>query len=130
MTKNELRQIYNLNQEVRMLQRELDKLRCKSLVKSPTVDNMPRGGKKYGIDDYAADIADYEAAIRGLLAQAQIQRKKIIEYIESIDDSLMRQIIFYRHISCMTWNEVASAIGGGNTEGSVKMQYNRFFKNK
>lgn len=113
-----------------MLQRELDKLRCKSLVKSPTVDNMPRGGKKYGIDDYAADIADYEKAIVGLLAQAQIQQKKIIEYIQGIDDSLMRQIIFYRHISCMTWNEVASAIGGGNTEGSVKMQYNRFFKNK
>lgn len=128
MTRNELRQIYNLNQEVRMLQKELDKLRCKSLVKSPTVDNMPRGGKKYGIDDYAADIADYEKAIVGLLAQAQIQQKKIIEYIQGIDDSLMRQIIFYRHISCMTWNEVAGAIGGGNTENSVKQAYSRFFR--
>ena len=108
-----------------MWQAELEKLRCKSLVKSPIVSDMPRGGKCIGIDDYASEIADYEIIIKGKLAEIQLQRKKIIEYINNIDDSLIRQIIFYRHISCMTWNEVATAIGG-NTENSVKKIYSRF----
>lgn len=127
-TKEELKQIYYINKEIQMWQRELERLRSRGLVKSPVISDMPRGGINIDIADYASEIADYEAVIRGLLAKAQIQRKKIMDYIDSIDDSLMKQIIFYRHISCMTWNEVACAIGGNNTEGSVKMAYNRFFK--
>ena len=63
-----------------------------------------------------------------LLAQVQVQRKKIIKFIQGIDDSLMKQIIFYRHISCMTWNEVADIIGGGNTEMGVRKAYSRFVR--
>ena len=130
LTKEELKQIYYINKEIQMWQRELERLRSRGLVKSPVISDMPRGGRNIDIADYASEIADYEAVIRGLLAKAQIQRKKIMDYIDSIDDSLMKQIIFYRHISCMTWNEVACAIGGNNTENSVRMMYNRFFKEK
>lgn len=73
-------------------------------------------------------MADYEAVIKGLLARAQIQRKRIMDYINGIDDGFIRQIIFFRHVSCMTWNEVADSIGGGNTEENVKKRYYRFFK--
>ena len=109
-----------------MWQRELEKIRSQGLVKSPTISDMPKGGQKFDISDYVSAIADYEAVIRGLLAKVQIQRKKIIEYIEGVDDSLMKQIIFYRCVSCMTWQEVADAAGGNNTENSVKKAYSRF----
>lgn len=129
LTKNELKQIYNINREIKMWQKELNKLKGQSLVRSPIISDMPKGGKKFDMSDYISAITDYETVIRGLLAELQIQRKKIIEYIESIDDSLMRQIIFYRNVSCMTWWEVADAIGGNNTENSVKKAYSRFFMN-
>ena len=128
-TKNELKQIYNINREIKMWQKELNKLKGQSLVRSPIISGMPKGGKKFDMSDYISAITDYETVIRGLLAELQIQRKKIIEYIESIDDSLMRQTIFYRNVSCMTWWEVADAIGGNNTENSVKKAYSRFFMN-
>lgn len=126
LTKDELKQIYYINKEIQMWQRELEKIRSQGLVKSPTISDMPKGGQKFDISDYVSAIADYEAVIRGLLAKVQIQRKKIIEYIEGVDDSLMKQIIFYRCVSCMTWQEVADAVGGNNTENSVRMMYNRF----
>ena len=129
MTKHELKQIYNLNRELKMWQRELEKLRCRCLVKSPIISDMPRGGKGADLADYASDIADYEAIIKGLCARIQLERKKIMEYIENIDDSFIRQIVFYRHVSCMTWNEVADSIGG-NTENSIRMAYNRFCKSQ
>ena len=126
LTKDELKQIYYINKEIQMWQRELEKIRSQGLVKSPTISDMPKGGQKFDISEYVSAIADYEAVIRGLLAKVQIQRKKIIEYIEGVDDSLMKQIIFYRCVSCMTWQEVADAVGGNNTENSVKKAYSRF----
>lgn len=129
MTKEELQQIFYINREIRMWQRELDKLRCKSLVRSPVISDMPRGGQKNDMSEEIAQIADYEAIIKGLLAKAQLRRKDIMDYIDSVEDALVRQIIFCRHISCMTWNEVADSVGG-NTEGSVKMTYNRFCKSQ
>lgn len=130
LTKDELKQIYYINKEIQMWQRELEKIRSQGLVKSPTISDMPKGGQKFDISDYVSAIADYEAVIRGLLAKVQIQRKKIIEYIEGVDDSLMKQIIFYRCVSCMTWQEVADAVGGNNTENSVKKAYSRFLAEK
>ena len=130
LTKDELKQIYYINKEIQMWQKELEKIRSRGLVKSPTISDMPKGGQKFDISDYVSAIADYEAVIRGLLAKVQIQRKKIIEYIEGVDDSLMKQIIFYRCVSCMTWQEVADAVGGNNTENSVKKAYSRFLAEK
>ena len=130
LTRDELKQIYYINKEIQMWQRELEKIRSQGLVKSPTISDMPKGGQKFDISDYVSAIADYEAVIRGLLAKVQIQRKKIIEYTEGVDDSLMKQIIFYRCVSCMTWQEVADAVGGNNTENSVKKAYSRFLAEK
>lgn len=131
MTKKDLKQIYNLNREVEMWQRELDKSQCRSLVGSQVITGMPFG---YGTSDkvasMACDIADTELIIKGKLAEIQQQRKKTMEYINGIDDSLMRQIVFYRHVSCMTWCEVANSIGGNNTENSVKKAYSRFMYGK
>ena len=128
LTKDELKQIYYINKEIQMWQRELEKIRSQGLVKSPTISDMPKGGQKFDISDYVSAIADYEAVIRGLLAKVQIQRKKIIEYIEGVDDSLMKQIIFYRCVSCMTWEEVAANIGGGNSGEYLRLKYGRYLR--
>ena len=32
-----------------------------------------------------------------------------------------RLIFTYRFVDCLSWQKVAEAVGGGNTEGSVKM---------
>lgn len=51
---------------------------------------------------------------------------KVEEFIASVDDSRMRRIINLRFIERLSWNKVADRIGGGNTEGSIKMAFQRF----
>ena len=130
MTKKELSQLYYLNKEVEMWQKELNKIQCKSLIKSQSLAGMPKGNSiSDRTGELATDIAGTEAIIREKLVEIQLQRKKIIEYINSIDDSLIRQIIFYRHISCMTWGQVAAHIGN-NTSSTIRQIYSRYFREK
>ena len=127
MTKEELKQIYYINKEILMWQKELDRLECKSLVKGQEITDMPFGsGNSDKVANLAIEIADTKAVIRGMLAEIQIQRRKIIDYIESIDDSLLRQIMFLRNVSCMNWNQVAKELG--NNENCVKQIYSRHFR--
>jgi hypothetical protein len=110
-----------------MWQKELDRLECQSLIKGQEISDMPRG---YGIGDKVADLAteivEIELIIKGKLTEIQLQRKKIMGYIDSIEDSLLRQIMFLRNVSCMNWNQVANELG--STENCVKQMYSRHFK--
>ena len=49
-------------------------------------------------------------------------------FIASVKDSHMRRIISLRVVDGLSWNKVADYIGGGNTEGSVKMSFQRFME--
>ena len=127
MTKEELKQIYYLNQEIKMWQRELERLQCKSLIKGQEITGMPFiTGTSDKVGDLVTTMADIEAIILGKLAEIQMQRKRIIEYIDSIDDSLLRQIMFLRNVSCMSWEQVATELN--TTVDSVKLKYSRHFK--
>lgn len=113
-----------------MWQKELEELESRSLVKGQGITGMPSG--KAIADptfDMIAEQDKYKKVIEGLLIKLQIERRKVIEYIENIDDSMIRQIVFLRSVSCMTWNQVADEIGGNNSENSVRMLYNRFLNN-
>lgn len=52
---------------------------------------------------------------------------KVEEFITSISDSHIRRIVNLRVVDGLSWNEVARRIGG-NTEGSVKMAFQRFME--
>ena len=56
------------------------------------------------------------------------KKKEIYDYIATIDDSLMRQIIMYRCLSLCTWEEVAIYVGGGNSADSVRKLFVRFVR--
>ena len=114
-----------------MWQKELESLECQSLVRGQEITGMPFiTGTSDKTGDIATTIADIKNIIIGKQTEIQIQKKKIMTYIEQIEDSCMRQIIFYRCVSCMSWNNVAQEIGGNNTEDSVRMAFNRFFEKK
>lgn len=53
---------------------------------------------------------------------------EVEEFIASVDDSRIRRIINLRFIENLSWNKVADNIGGGNTEDSVRMMFNRFME--
>ena len=53
---------------------------------------------------------------------------EVLDFIESIEDSHVRMIITYRFIENYSWLKVAEAMGGGNTEDSVRKSFERFLE--
>ena len=127
MTKSDLEQIYYLNRELKMWETELERVRCKSLVGSPLPGNSHGSGVSDKVADRAERIIELENRIIAKRDEIQRLRDEAVACIESIQDSLTRQIIYYRCVSLMSWRRVAYEVGGNNTEESVKKIYYRFF---
>lgn len=127
MEREELKQIYYLNKEVKMWEKELERIQYQSLARGQQLTGMPAGTKRADrIADMAADMADITTIIQGKLAEIQIARKRIIEYISNVEDSYMRQVIYLRNVSCLKWEQIADEIGGSGE--SIRVSYNRYLK--
>ena len=133
MERNEVMQAYYIRKEIKMWEDELAQLKENSEAKAaPTYiqggrsENMPSdptGGT-------VAQRAGIEEKIIKLLKKAKVAEENIAEYVNTIDDSLERQIVFYRCIKCLSWIKVAHKIGGGNTADGVRMRFDRMFPKK
>lgn len=76
--------------------------------------------------DKAIRLAELSKIIEGKISEIQISIADIEEYIMSIDDSMIRQIIEYRCCKLMPWEEVARYLGDGYTSESVRQIYHRY----
>ncbi|WP_432651720.1 hypothetical protein [Huintestinicola sp.] len=87
-------------------------------------------GRGTGISSPVVQLAEQREKIRDIisakLAEISFVEREILEYINSIDDSVIRQIMIYRHIELKSWVQVANAIGGKNTADSVRKIHERF----
>lgn len=126
MTREELEQIYYLHRELRMWEQELERLRCRSLVRSP----LPNSGSSSGTSDKVGELGDktvdLEKMIEAKREEIQQQRDRAVAYIYNIPDSLTRQIVYYRCVSLFGWTRVAYEVGGNNSPDGVRMIYSRF----
>lgn len=135
MDKNQLRQLRHFKSEIRLLKQQIDNL------ESEIVTDRVRGS------DVEHPYIEKTYIIRGLAydrrkikrLKEKLQRRvddlidlvvEINEYIETIDDSLLRQIITLRHVNGLTWDQVAASIGGGNTADGVRMIHDRYLRGK
>ena len=57
-------------------------------------------------------------------------RTEIIEFVEGIDDSLLRQVIILRHVNGLSWEQVAAEVGGGNTGNTLQKMHDRYFEGR
>lgn len=47
-------------------------------------------------------------------------------YLDTVDDSFIRQIIKLRYVDGLMWFQVAHEIGGNNTDNSVRKALDRY----
>lgn len=130
MTKEELSQLYWLNKEIEKDKNELAKLQGMREGKSTAITSLPGNGAisdKSG--ELAAQIADLERTIEINIKRCLQEQKRLTDYINNIDDSLVRMILHYRYISGFSWVQVARHIGN-NTEDNVRMIHSRFLKDE
>ena len=129
MTLKELSQLYYLNREIEMDKKRLQELEIMAVSISPNLSGMPRSpGVSDKVGRYAAEIADLNGIIEAKHQQCLYERSRLERYIASIDDSLLRQVLTYRFVNGLPWEQVAACVGGSNTAGSVKMMCYRYLK--
>ncbi len=129
MTKQNLEQIYYLSKELKMWEREMERLKARSLVQSPVPRTSTSGGISDKVAERAERLLELESRISAKREEIQQLRDEAVEYIKDIPNSLTRMIIYYRCVSLMSWRRVAYEVGGNNTKDSVRMAYNRFVDN-
>jgi hypothetical protein len=129
MTINELSQLYYLNREIAQYEARLDALYAKATGTTPALTGMPRApGVVDKVGKYAVEIADQLGKLE-LARQRRVEEQaRLYLYIEAISDSLTRQIFMLRFSDCLSWEQVADRVGGGNTYYSVKNRVFRYIK--
>lgn len=129
MTKAELSQIYYINKELKMWRKELERIQSKSFVKAQQITGMPFGtGKTDNTANRSVEEVEIQEMIANKLKEIESHRRKIMEYINNVDDSLLRQIIYYRNVSCMSWVKIGNELG--ISHDSARKIYSRNFKKK
>lgn len=131
MTLKELSQLYWLKKEIKSDEQRLETLR--SMVPGTTgsgFSDMPKGRNHNNqIEKYTEEIDELNLIILSKKRRCIYEQKRLEYYIQSIPDSLTRQIFTLRFIECLSWVRVAFSIGGYYTADSVKKICYRYIKN-
>ena len=132
MTLQELSQLYYLNNEIEYDIKRLEALRN---ISDSTTGNkfsgMPFCGNKIKITEKTTvEINALQNIINDKIIKCTAERERLERYINSISDSITRQIFTLRFIKGFSWRQVALIIGGGNTEGSVRHVCYRYVKKR
>lgn len=158
VTKQILVQYVDLQQEVKETKEKIEKLerqipkledRIFDIENGETVKDKVRGGEG-GVQSFTIEgipTKEYSSKKTELYIKKRLleERKEVLDllelesmrelnqvekFIKGIKDIHIRRIVNLRIVNGLSWNEVADKMGGGNTEGSVKMAFQRFMEQK
>ena len=108
----------------------LENLQAAVGLQSPSLTGMPHTpGAKDKLGDLVIEIIDLQAQIEYLNFEIQKTRASIESFVAGIDDFYIRTIFRLRFERAYSWKAVASTVGGGNSENSVKSACYRYLKN-
>lgn len=131
MTRKELEQVYFLRNEVKMWQQKLDEYNADIALSPKTLDGMPyskTNNVSSPTEEKAIRLANVNKIIDGKKTEIQLIIADIEEFITSIDDSVIRQIVNYRCCKLLSWKQIARKIGEGYTEEAVRQTYHRYVR--
>ena len=131
MTLRELSIYYKLHERLKQNRQMLSSLYATAGLGAQEITGMPHApGVSDQVSSLLIEIEDLKERISHLESECA-QEKKILErYIATIEDDQTRMVFRLRFVHCMTWPQVAKAIGGRNTANSVKLICHRYLNPK
>lgn len=121
MTLQELTRHFRLREQLIQNSETLNALYAAAYPAAQKISDIPHGnGIANKVCDLAIEIADIKAQIAQLQDEIGKQEPAIASFIDGIGDARLRTIFRLRFLRGLTWQDVATAIGGGNTEAGVK----------
>lgn len=121
MTLQDLSQHFKLRERLARDEEMLRALEATACPGAQILTGMPHvQGVRDKVGDLAAEIADMKERIRYLRGEIAQEEERLTGFIASIKNDQTRMIFRLRFLRCLTWGEVATVIGGRNTEAAVK----------
>lgn len=129
MTLQELSKYYKLYERLERNKEMLSSLYATAGLGAQVITGMPHApGTSDKVSSLIIEIEDLKSRIDYLESRCAQEKKKLEEYIGVIKDDQTRMVFRLRFIHCMTWPQVAEAIGGRNTATNVKLICYRYLK--
>ncbi len=129
MTARELKNLCYLKKEIKEQQRRLAELEAAATNCSIEITGLPSSkGISDRIGNYTAQIADLRALLDLNIEKSFYEWNRLIRYIGSVADPLIRQIMIYRFENHMSWQQIERAIGGNNKAESLRKKLYRYLK--
>ena len=142
VSKEILIQYSDLQQECKEVREKIEKLerQIEKIESDGAVVDKVRGGDG-GLQSFKIEGFPYPEysrkktllyARKATLSELEMELLETLNEVEEciaiIADSHIRRIVNLRVVDNLSWNKVADRIGGGNTEGSVKMAFQSFIE--
>lgn len=135
MNKEQLKQLKYLKTEIEVIKKQIEELDYTTVTDSVKGSSayFPYVARNFKIEGLDEEGYNYKfKRLRNKLNRKIDELMDLVEgtneFIDSIEDSLTRQIISLRYINGLTWEQVAESIGGNNTADSVRKVAERFLK--
>lgn len=102
-----LKQYRSLSMEIDQISEELQRWQDLATRISPSYSDMPHGGGSDKVQTAAVEVAELTDKLNRKLHQAIMVQENIKKLLESLDDIKLRQLMSYRYINGMRWEEIA-----------------------
>ena len=122
MTNKQLSQLHYLKKEIKMHQERLTELNALAEIKSYAITGMPMSKS---ISDRIGYSVIKIISIKDALSKLC---EELTDYIENVDDPIIRMILTYRYVNNFSWEKTASKIGGRNRVSGLKKRLYRYFR--
>ena len=129
MTNKELSKLFYLNRDIDRLATRIEELESAAEGTTTKITGMPGSGiTSDKVAQYALELTEMRLKLEAAKIASIREVMRLTDYIEGIDDPLMRQIMQYRHVNGLGWEQVANHIGGGMTGESCRVVHWRYLK--
>jgi hypothetical protein len=131
MTLRELSIYYKLHERLERNRQMLSSLYTAAGLGAQEITGMPHApGVSDEVSNLVIEIEDLQERISHLESECAREKRILERYIDTIEDDQTRMVFRLRFLHCMTWPQVAGAIGGRNTANSVKLICHRYLNPK
>ena len=123
-----LEQLKHLRREVDLLSQRVAELEYAAWGGAGRITGMPRAAANWDRPgDCAVKIVELGRKLEARRARCLTLLGALYDFIDGIDDSLLRQIFTYRYIDGDSWQRVAARVGGMEESGPRKL-HNRYLE--
>lgn len=121
MTLRELSKYYKLHEQLERDREMLCSLYAAAGLGAQEITGMPHApGVSDMVGNLVIEIEDLKGQVARLESECAQEKGVLEKYISTIQDDQTRMIFRLRFLRCMSWPQVAEAIGGRNTVSGVR----------